>query len=493
MIDRNDGGCGDEGGKTIRRVRRSAGAPISALAAALILFFAPSGQAERATPESQAEIQLSFAPVVKKAAPAVVNIFAEKLVQSRLTPMMGDPFFERFMRRFGGPRVNRRRIERSLGSGVIVSEDGLVVTNQHVIADAVEITVALNDRREFRAEVLLADDKSDLAVLHLLDAEGLPYLEFGDSDAMEVGDLVLAIGNPFGVGQTVTTGILSASARTASGGQIFLQTDAAINPGNSGGALVDMRGRLVGVNSAILTRSGGSNGIGFAIPATLAAQAVRQARSGAMRLSRPWLGVALQAVDSEIAESLGMRRPQGVILTDVAPDSPFAEAQLGAGTVVLSVDGEPINDAGELAFRLNTLGVGSTARLGVMRRGRESQVDIRLIAAPETPPRDEREISGRASLAGLGVANLNPALAEELGAALDRKAAASLGAARGVVVLRARGYSARYGLRAGDILRVYNGVEIETVDQLAALVREEPRMGSLELERGGRSLSLRIR
>ncbi|MEL6977175.1 MAG: trypsin-like peptidase domain-containing protein [Pseudomonadota bacterium] len=476
--------------------------PISAgaLVMAAILALAAAGPAwaqgapERVAPGSQAEIQLSYAPVVKKAAPAVVNIYAEKLVRRRASPMMADPFFERFMRRFRGPGFTRERIERSLGSGVIVDESGLVVTNQHVIAGAVEITVALNDRREFTAEVLLADEGSDLAVLQLDDPAELPFLEFGDSDAMEVGDLVLAIGNPFGVGQTVTTGILSAAARTTSGGQTFLQTDAAINPGNSGGALVDMRGRLVGVNSAILTRSGGSNGIGFAIPATLAAQAVRQARSGAMRLSRPWLGVAAQVVDATIAGSLGLRRPQGVILQEVAPQSPFAAAGLGPGSVVLSVEGEPIDDPGELSFRLNTLGVGATAALEVLdRRGRRQEARIDLIAAPETPPRREREISGRTSLSGLAIANLNPALAEELGRQLGRPARARLSAESGVVVIGARGRAARYGLRAGDLLRVYNGYAIDAVEDLVDVIEAEPGLEELLFDRDGRRLTLRLR
>ena len=455
----------------------------------------PGGEAraERRAPASPTEITLSFAPVVKKTAPAVVNIFAEKLVLSRRSPMVGDPFFERFMRRFGRPDMGRERIERSLGSGVLVSSDGLVVTNQHVIANAVEITVGLNDRREFSAKILLADEGSDLAVLQLEGAGELPYLRFGDSDALEVGDLVLAIGNPFGVGQTVTTGILSAKARTSKTGQTFLQTDAAINPGNSGGALVDMNGRLVGVNSAILTRSGGSNGIGFAIPATLAAQAVRQARSGAARLSRPWLGVAAQAVDSEIAASLGLERPQGVILTDVARGSPFDTAKLKEGTVILSVDGEVIDDEGELAFRLNTLGVGATARLGVLRRGRAVETEIRLISAPEIPPREETEIDRRASLAGLGVANLNPALAEELAEGLSRGAGARLSAERGVVVLQARGPSARYGLRAGDIIRSYNGQPVSAVRDFTRLVARQPRLRVIEIDRGGRLLQLRLR
>lgn len=450
-------------------------------------------QIDRVVPESATQVQLSYAPVVKRAAPAVVNIFAQKLVRQRRSPMFSDPFFERFFGRMRGPGLSRRRLERSLGSGVIVSPKGLVVTNQHVIGDAVEITVALNDRREFSAEVLLADSQSDLAVLQLDGAEALPFLEFGDSDALEVGDLVLAIGNPFGVGQTVTTGILSATARTASGGRTFLQTDAAINPGNSGGALVDLNGRLIGVNSAILTRSGGSNGVGFAIPATLAAQAVAQARSGAMRLSRPWLGVAVQSVDAEIARSLGFDRPQGVILTAVAAASPFAEAGLTRGAVVMSVDGDEVDDAGELTFRLTALGVGATARLEVLDRGDRRFVDLQLIDAPEDPPRRETEISGRTSLTGLTVANLNPALAEELGAAFGAEVGRALMMESGVVVLGARGPSARYGLRAGDLIVAYNGFELGRVAEFEDLLQDSPRIRGLEIVRGGRRLTLRRR
>ena len=232
----------------------------------------------RIVPESQTQIQLSFAPVVKQAAPAVVNIYAKTLVERRRSPFAGDPFFDKFFGGFGDRALSRKRIERSLGSGVIVSQDGLVVTNYHVVANAVEVTAALADKREFSAAIILADKASDLAVLRLDGASNLPTLSFGDSDALQVGDLVLAIGNPFGVGQTVTVGIISAQARTGAEGRTFIQTDAAINPGNSGGALVDMAGNLAGVNSAILTRSGGSNGIGFAIPAALARQAVKQAQ-----------------------------------------------------------------------------------------------------------------------------------------------------------------------------------------------------------------------
>ncbi|MEO0360680.1 MAG: trypsin-like peptidase domain-containing protein, partial [Pseudomonadota bacterium] len=244
-----------------------------ATALSMALAAAPQAAVAQTVPSSQAEITLSFAPVVKRAAPAVVNVFTRKVTQRR-NPFAGDPFFERFFREFGGLGTGRR-MQNSLGSGVILTDDGYVVTNDHVVTGADEVRVVLADKREFEAEIVFTDRQADIAILKLDEASDLPTLEFRASDELEVGDLVLAIGNPFGVGQTVTSGIVSALARTGGRnrrgalGGYFIQTDAAVNPGNSGGALVDMSGRLVGVNTAILSRSGGSNGIGFAIPADL--------------------------------------------------------------------------------------------------------------------------------------------------------------------------------------------------------------------------------
>lgn len=457
----------------------------------------PSAAQESAVraPTDQAEITLSFAPVVRRAAPAVVNIFAKKRVARRVSPFADDPFFERFFGGRLGPGLTRERVERSLGSGVIVAPEGIVVTNYHVVGGADEITVALSDRREFAAEVMLSDEESDLAVLRLQDAAELPFLEFGDSDRLEVGDLVLAIGNPFGVGQTVTSGIISAQARSGAGGKTFIQTDAAINPGNSGGALVGMNGRLIGVNSAILTRSGGSNGIGFAIPASLVAQAVRQAQAGAARLGRPYLGALSQTVDQAIARSLGLDRPQGVILTTVAPQSPFAAVGLGPGAVILAVDGEPVDDTAELAFRLSARGLGETAEIEALDNGLLVSRLIPLEPPPETPERDIREIAAGA-LSGLVVANLNPALAEELIAEMGSGAAAALYRALerpAIVVLGARGRSARTDLRLGDLLRRVNGRLVDTVADLEQRLRRERGIDSVTLERDGRTITLRRR
>ena len=257
-----------------------------------------------------AELRLSYAPVVQRVAPAVVNVYAAKTVQNR-NPLFDDPIFRRF---FGVPGGGgRQQVQRSLGSGVIVDASGLIVTNEHVIEGADEVKVSLADKREFEATIVLKDQRSDLAVLRIKDArERFPFLEFANSDALEVGDVVLAIGNPFGVGQTVTHGIVSALARTQVGitdYQFFIQTDAAINPGNSGGALVDLTGRLVGINTAIFSRSGGSQGVGFAIPANMVRVVVASAKGGGSAVKRPWLGAKLQAVTAGDRRQHGPQAP----------------------------------------------------------------------------------------------------------------------------------------------------------------------------------------
>src|SRR5450432_1236021 len=313
-------------------------------------------------PQARAEIMLSFAPVVKRAAPAVVNVYAQRKVQGASNPFFDDPFFRRF---FGGvPGMGRpaERIQRSLGSGVIVDQSGIVVTNFHVIEGADQVRVALSDKREFDAEVLLRDQRSDLAVLRLKDAhERFPAIEFGDSDQIQVGDLVLAIGDPFGVGQTVTQGIVSALARTQVGisdYSFFIQTDAAINLGNSGGALVDASGRLVGINSAIYSRSGGSMGIGFAIPVNMVKSVVAAAKGGGVAVKRPWLGASLQNVSKDIADSLGLDRPVGALIAGLSEGGPAAAAGLKRGDVIAAVDGQEVEDSGGVSFRLGEKPVG---------------------------------------------------------------------------------------------------------------------------------------
>jgi serine protease Do len=453
--------------------RREKAAPWAAflVCAAVLLLMPAAAQAQR-VPESRADISLSFAPLVKRVAPAVVNIYAKKVVRSApSSPFFDDPFFRRFFGdsfSFGYPR---ERIQNSLGSGVIVRGDGIVVTNFHVINESDEITVVLADRREFDATLIGADQTTDLAFLRI-DARGerLPSLEFRDSDDLEVGDLVLAIGNPFGVGQTVTNGIVSALARTARGVSdfgFFIQTDAAINPGNSGGALVGMDGRLVGINTAIYTRSGGSNGIGFAIPSNM----VRTVMSGVLgggKLRRPWTGLSGQDVTADLAHSLRLTRPVGLLVNEVYPSSPAARAGIQVGDVVTAVNGREVEDGASFRYRVATLTLGGSAKITVRRGGADRIVAMPLEEAPETPPRNVTALDGRHPLAGATVANLSPALAEELSLA---------GQYKGVVVvdLRAGSIAQRVGFRAGDVVLRVNDAEVGTV---AALQQALNRVGS---------------
>lgn len=426
-------------------------------------------------PQSAQQMSLSFAPVVRGAAPAVVNIYTRTAVRRRFV----DPMFEMF---YG--RAPDARPQTSLGSGVIVDPAGVVLTNAHVIEGADEITVALTDRREFSARVLLVDARTDLAVLKI-DARGLSTLQFRDSDTMEVGDLVLAIGNPFGVGQTVTSGIISAQARSAEDGRVFIQTDAAINPGNSGGALVDMTGRLIGINTMILSPSGGSNGIGFAIPADLARQAVESASTGSATVARAWLGVDGQSVTQEIAESLGLSRPTGVILSRLHPRSSLRDAGLRAGDVVLDVEGLPVTDLAALDYRLGTGQLGESLPVGYMRDGTRRETVVRLVTAPEYPPRDIAEIGGRSPVSGALIANVNPALAQEHG--IDP-------VLEGVIVLEAgQGSAALYGLRPGDVVREINGLPIERVDDVETALTRPIGYWRIAIERDGRLLRLDMR
>lgn len=444
----------------------------------------PAAAAEGRVPESRVEMARSFAPLVKSAAPAVVNIYSTRLVR-RSRPLFDDPFFRRFFGD-GFPFAGRprERVQNSLGSGVIVRSDGLIVTNDHVVVDADEIRVVLADRREFAAETVVRDSRTDLAVLRI-EGEGLPHLELRDSDTVEVGDLVLAIGNPFGVGQTVTSGIVSALARTAAGVadySFFIQTDAAINPGNSGGALVTVDGRLAGINTAIYSRTGGSNGVGFAIPSNMVATVIAGAVAGG-RIVRPWLGVGGQSVDRGLAEGLGLERVSGVLLNHVHDRGPAAQAGLRVSDVVLEVDGKEVVDVHALKFRIATLGTGRVTDLGIWRDGRRHTIAVALEAPPEEPPRNATLIRGRNPFEGAKVANLSPALAEELSISADRS---------GVIVLDvASGSSAdRIGVETGDIVARINGVGIARVRDLDAVLKRSPRVWRLEIDRDGRALSV---
>src|SRR5215510_12761590 len=386
----------------------------------LAILPAPAAAQRREPPPSRETAQYSFAPIVKKAAPAVVNVYVRARVSTFVSPFADDPLFRRFFgERFGMPQ---ERIQNSLGSGVIVAPEGVVVTNTHVvkIGGAAEIRIALADRREFDAKVVQVDDKSDIAVLRIEGGEGrFPFLEFENSDAIEVGDMVLAIGNPFGVGQTVTSGIISALGRTEVGNsdaQVFIQTDAAINPGNSGGALVDMAGRVVGISTAIFSRSGGSHGIGFAIPSNLVKVIVDSAISG-RKLERPWLGAKLDAVTRELGEALALDRVAGALVVKVYDHSAAAEAGLQSGDVIVAVDGYEIADPRAVSYRLTTRGIGNKCNLDVVRKGRKMTVALPVRAPPKAGRDDVRNLSGTHPFDGARVANILPGTAAELGLA----------------------------------------------------------------------------
>ena len=463
---------------------------VSALLAVLTLLSVPAwAQAPKAVPADRREVMLSFAPLVKQVAPAVVNIFTKRVEKVARSPLMDDPVFRRFFgdeRQFGAPR---ERVSQSLGSGVIVDPQGFVVTNNHVIEGATEITVSLPDRREFEATLVAADKRTDLAILRIdTKGEALPHLEYADSDALEVGDIVLAIGNPFGVGQTVTQGIVSAIGRTDVGGldtQSFIQTDAAINPGNSGGALVTLDGRLAGINTAIFSQSGGSLGIGFAIPSNLVAATAATA-AGGKGIVRPWLGAAGQPVTAEIAASLGLARPEGILVKTIYPGGPAARAGLRTGDLILRVDGRDVSDPRSLKYRIFTRKLGETATLDILRQGRPTTVNLPLQPAPEDPPRQITEIDGNNPLAGATVANLSPAFAEEIG--FDAFAT-------GVIIteLVQGSPAARVRLRPGDIVLRVNGVDTPTVERLRQELRKAGPTWLLTFRRGEQVVNLELR
>jgi Do/DeqQ family serine protease len=453
---------------------------LSALSGALLALPA---SAQRVPPSSPTELRLSYAPIVKRTAPTVVTVSAAKTVENR-NPLLEDPFFRRFFGPdFGGPRGPQQ--QRSLGSGVIIDPDGLVVTNNHVIDGADQVKITLGDKREFDVEVVLKDPRTDLAVMRVKDGrEKFPFLEFGNSDELQVGDLVLAIGNPFGVGQTVTHGIVSALARTQVGitdYQFFIQTDAAINPGNSGGPLVDMTGKMIGINTAIFSRSGGSQGVGFAVPANMVQVVVASARSGGSAVKRPWLGAKLQAVTPDLAERFDLKRPAGAVVTNVAVGSPAARAGIKTGDVIVAVDGQTVDDPNAFDYRFATRSLGGQAQIGVVRGGKETKVSVALETAPDAS-RDELVIRGRSPFVGAKVANLSPSLADEL--RLDTSA-------EGVAIVEvADGSPAQsVGLQRGDVVLSVNNEKVDKTRDLDKLVKAGARVWRVTIQRGGRQIS----
>lgn len=436
------------------------------------LLGATNHNAMKRVPLSQGEMMFSFAPLVEKAAPAVVNVYASRMTEQRASPFADDPFFEQFF----GRRMPLRQ-QSSLGSGVIVEENGLVVTNHHVIAGADEIKVALADGREFGSRVLLQDEKLDLAVLQLDTDETFPTITLDDSDDIAVGDLVLAIGNPFGVGQTTTSGIISATARNRIGVSdfgFFIQTDAAINPGNSGGALIGMNGRLMGINTAIFTRSGGSNGIGFAIPSNMVAAFLHQAKNGGEAFEAPWLGARFDLVTPNIAESVGLSRPMGALIVAVEPDSPAADASLRAGDVIIAIDGQPIQHPDALGYRLATKNVGDVVALLVQRKFKAIDVSVTLIKRPASARNVALSIEGRSPFGGATVV------------LEDGRKAQIRGEAVMIAAIERGSPAAQVGMRPGDFVVEVNGEAITELAQLNAIANSDTRWWRFTLNRNGR-------
>ncbi len=454
-----------------------------------VLLLAGHARAEplRQVPQGQADVLLSFAPVVKKAQPAVVNVYASRTDKRPRNALFDDPIFRRFFGdggngRPGGPTA------RSLGSGVLVDPSGLVVTNYHVIEGMTEVKVALADKREFDAEIVLRDQRTDLVVMRLKGGGNFPVMELGDSDALEVGDIVLAIGDPFGVGQTVTQGIVSALARTQVGISdygFFIQTDAAINPGNSGGALVDMRSRLAGINSAIFSQTGSSVGIGFAIPVNMVKIVIATAKGGGSRVQRPWLGASLQVVSREIADSLGLDRPSGALVTDLTADGPAAAAGLKRGDLIIAIDGQSIDDPEGLGYRMATKPLGGVASLSILRNGKPSAASVKLATAPETPPRDPVKLKGSSPFSGTTVINLSPAVLEELSVR---------GVSDGVVIsdIEDGSPAAAVNFQKGDVVLSVNDRAIATTRDLEAAVGGTHRYWKLSIGRGGEVITTMI-
>ncbi len=427
----------------------------------------------RRVPASETDVKASFAPVVRRASPAVVNVLTTQ-------PVQRNPWLEFY----GGQQPAQRGAFRPTGSGVIVRADGVIVTNNHVVEGTNAVRVALADRREFDARVLVRDPRADLAILKIEGVTRLPVLNIDVAEQPEVGDLVLAIGNPFGVGQTVTSGIVSATNRTEAGdiNQIgsLIQTDAAINPGNSGGALVDMDGDLIGINTAILSRSGTSSGVGFAVPAVVVRQAVESAAGGATRVVRPYLGVGSTELTSEIAESVGLASANGAVVGTVTANSPAARAGVQVGDVITAVNGRPIVEPGALNFAVATARPGETITLQVRRGDRDQTIRARLEAPPELPAL-QRTLAGRTPLSGATVANIS-------GDFVDRAGINPLQVVEGVLVTGVDGPSARAGFRRGDIVREVNGRTVRTVPELESALANAAGW-RITLRRAGRDLT----
>ena len=433
----------------------------------------------REIPQSAAQMTLSFAETVEASSPAVVNIYTKRRTKKSFA-LFENPFFKDF---FPGFNFEQERQGNSLGSGVVIDSSGLIISNLHVLQGAEDIVVVTHDRREYQADIVVEDDKTDLAIIKLKDfSETLPSLSFGDVYDVRVGDLVLAIGNPFGVSQTVTSGIISGLSRTQVTGnryQSFIQTDAAINPGNSGGALIDTKGHLIGINSAIISPTGSSTGLGFAIPVNMIKPIVFAAKNE-VPLNRAWLGFEPQPVDSASAEALGLHYPHGVLVGDILTGSPADEAGLETGDLIITADGNLLETPNSLRFFIATLIPEQTPNVRLKIHGAESEIVFPIAFPPAEPPINRQVIEGRNILSGTAVVNVSPFVTEFHDLPLGTS---------GVMIQEIlQGSPAqRLGFRAGDVVRSLNGKTIENVADLVRLMKKShPKEWSVNVLREGK-------
>ena len=437
----------------------------TALAVTGFVFLASSASAAPVLPD--------FVPLAKNAGPAVVNISTEREVESPVMDMFNFPGMERFFEQFGGPFGNMRpgqpapkRKSSALGSGFIISADGYIVTNNHVVDGADKVTVKLNGDKSagLPAKIVGTDEETDLALLKVESSEKLPVLKFGDSEAMEVGDWVVAIGNPFGLNASGTAGILRAKGRERQSGPSdnFLQTDASINPGNSGGPLINMEGEVIGINTAI---SANGQGIGFAIPSNLASKVINDLREG-KKVSRGWLGVTIQDLDENMAKALGLKKAGGALIGSVLPDEPADKAGLRAGDVIIRVGDHDIDSASALTRSVANLKPDTKVDVVALRDGKEVKVTVKLgeRASHSTVAKD----SGQSEGTELGV-NVQPLTPD------DARALQLSGDVKGLLVVDVKNGSAAAegGLRPGDVILSANLKPVTRVDELSSIVRKE--------------------
>ncbi|MEJ2696923.1 MAG: DegQ family serine endoprotease [Candidatus Sulfobium sp.] len=418
-------------------------------------------------PKKMLETGRAFSDIVRSVSPAVVNISSTKTVRRDVNPFFDDPFFD-FLNPFRDFKTPRKWKEQSLGSGVIVSSDGFILTNNHVVEHADEVAVTLSDNRSFKARIIGTDPKTDVAVIKI-NGRGLPAVRWGDSDKLQVGEFVLAIGSPYGLNNTVTMGIISAVGRANVGiadYEDFIQTDAAINPGNSGGPLVNIEGEMIGINTAIFSRSGGYQGIGFAVPSNMAHLVMKQLEKTG-KVTRGWLGVTIQELTPELSGKFGADNSSGALVGDVMKGSPAERAGIRRGDIITEYDGRKVKDVGSLRNMVAESPVGATVPVMVMRGGKEYRLKVRIAELPaevaEAAPAEGRGEYSARGLPGLSVVELTGEIGKQLGLGKGE---------RGVVVVKVEpgSSSGEAGLRKGDVIQEIDRKKVTGLERYNEIV-----------------------